>query len=55
MIEPFMLICYWWLTIQKGVVNLFQICDICQRLKPMWRNGKGLLTLIMSQPYFERV
>jgi hypothetical protein len=50
--KKIMLTCYWWPTIHKDVVNLYQRCDICQQLKPMWQSGKGLLKPIMAYEPF---
>jgi hypothetical protein len=38
----------------KDVIKLCQNYDICQRLKPIWRSGKGPLLLVMAfEPFMK--
>jgi hypothetical protein len=45
---------YWWPTMHKDVVELCQNYDICQRLEPIWQNGKGPFKPVMAfEPFMK--
>jgi hypothetical protein len=53
-VKKIMSIGYWWPTIDINAVDLCQRCDICQRLKPMWRSGKGPFKPVMEfEPFMK--
>jgi len=45
---------YWWPILYKDIIEMFQTCDVCQHLGPMWQNGKGPFKLIMAfEPFMK--
>ncbi len=41
-------------NLHKDVIELCQNCDICQRLEPIWQNGKGPFKPIMAfEPFMK--
>jgi hypothetical protein len=51
-IKKILTLCYWWLTLNKDVVEMSWTCDIYQHLGPLWRNGNGPFKPILAFELF---
>ncbi len=46
--------CYWWPAFYKDIIEMYQTCDICQWLGPIWWNGKTPLKQVMAfEPFIK--